>query len=225
MTISRFFATVTVTALFASVASATILTFDQKVPVSNSELVEQAYGDNVTALTDGNDNSYGVGAEGFTPDVTVTYQGFNGSSPSIELWNTGYGDLTNVLYDEFDFVGRLEIRFEASPGFFVQLYDWDMATYSGSDDTIDFVRVLDGNDNVLANFPDQVISSSTRTSFDFASDPLTAPVIRLQFDAGNLGGSSDNIGVDNIRFGQVVPEPASLVLLSVAGLLVARRRG
>lgn len=226
MTISRFFAAASVTAVFASVASATILTFDQDVPVSNGELASQDYGDNVSALVDANNFAYGVSSEGFTPDVTVTYQRIGGSDTAVAaLWRTGFGDLVNVLYDEIDNVGEFEVRLEAAAGFLVQLYDWDMATFSSVDDTIDFVRVLDGDDNVLASFPDQLISASTRTSFDFASNPLTAKVIRLQFDSGNLGISSDNIGIDNIRFGQVVPEPASLALLGLGGLWLARRRG
>ena len=86
------------------------------------------------------------------------------------------------------------------------------------------MRVLDGDDNVLANFPNQTISETTRTPFDFSANPLTAPVIRLQFDSGNLGFLSDDIAFDNIRFGQAIPEPASLALVGLGGVLMLGRR-
>jgi hypothetical protein len=39
---------------------------------------------------------------------------------------------------------------------------------------MNFVRVLDGNDHVLANYPDQMVSRNSKTSFDFTAEPAAA---------------------------------------------------
>lgn len=218
---------------WASAAHGTILTFDQNNPdgsgVSNFEGIDQTYGDNVTGSPDANNNGYAFGDEGTTPNVTVEYTGFgtNPGSADPSLWTTGYGNLTNILFEDNDNFGLLNVVFTAEPGWEVQLFEFDMAAFSNaftSDPTINFVRVLDGDGNELFFEEDAVISESTRTSFDFTSEPLTASTIQLQFDTGNLGGLSDDIAFDNVRFGQVIPEPATAALLLVVAAGLPRRR-
>lgn len=195
-------------------AHATILTFDQDNPdgsgVSNFENIDQTYGDNVTGEPDANGNGYDFGSEGTTPNITVEYTGFDNASADPDLWTTGYGDLTNILFEDADNVGRLNVVFTAAPGWLVELYEFDMASFDSafsdsSDPTINFVRVLDGDDNELFRSNNQAVDQKTRTPFNFTNSPLTASVLKLQFDSGNLGGLSDDIAFDNIRFGQVVP--------------------
>ena len=58
-------------------AAYTILTFDDLLnvggnPIGNGQLIDQDYGDRVTGLIDAA-GSYGVGSEGFTPNVVVDY--------------------------------------------------------------------------------------------------------------------------------------------------------
>ena len=55
-------------------------------------------------------------------------------------------------------------------------------------------------------------------------DGLEAPVVTLVIDLTGLGMTSDNVGIDNVVFAQIVPEPRALLLLSGAALLGAWRR-
>jgi len=55
-----------------------------------------------------------------------------------------------------------------------------------------------------------VISETTRSSYDFTGAPFQAREIRIQFDSGNLGNLSDDIAIDNIRFGQVAVDPVDI---------------
>jgi hypothetical protein len=45
-----------------------------------------------------------------------------------------------------------------------------------------------------------------------------------EVNSQNLGGLSDDIAFDNIRFGQIVPEPATLLALTL-GWAALRIRG
>jgi hypothetical protein len=73
--------------------------------------------------------------------------------------------------------------------------------------------------------------AAMHTAFNFAA-PLSAAQLIIQIDHGNLAeGMQDNIGIDNIRFGQnppaAVPIPPALWLFG-SGLLgligIARRK-
>jgi len=204
-----------------ALASASILTFDQNVPVSDFEIVDQNYGDNITATTMGV-FGYGVGAEGFTPDVLVSY-GPAGADPS--LWSTGYGDLTNILFENADGFGNLEVTFTGTNGFGVSLHSFEMSAFSSafsSDPTINHVRVLDGNNNELLRMNNVSISESSHTTFSLGS--ISAPTIVLNFNSANLGGLSDDIAFDNIRFSQFsIPEPTMLALGALGLPMLARR--
>jgi len=207
-------------ALLPGVASATILTFDQGT-VSNFEAVDSTYGDDVEATLEGTSEfGYGVGAEGFTPNVQLSY---GVATPA--LWTTQYGDLTNILYHSAN--GVLTVTFTADPGFLVQLYEFDAAVWPSptSDQTINAVRVSDGI-NTLFEELSATISGATSTLFDFTGGaPLTAPQLILTIDALNLGAASDNIGIDNVRFGQIaIPEPSTLAIAALGLLGIGCRR-
>jgi hypothetical protein len=182
-------------------SAATELTFDI-AGIGNSAVLPDEYGDRVTALTMGS-FSYAESGEGFTPNVEVEY--VRGPAQPA-WWGPNYGDLQGVLYEERDGFGELEIVFRADPGFAVVLYSWDMAAYtpqSPSDPIINSVFVSNGIGCDRFRQDDAAISAATRTAFNFSSNPIAGRVIRLTFDSSNLGGASDNIGFDNIRFGQM----------------------
>ncbi len=220
-------------AILASVpaaASATVLTFDISGGVSNFEVVPQAYGDNVAASPQAG-HSYGVGAEGFTPNVTVSY-GAAGEDPN--LWTTGYGDLTNILFNDADGDTTFTTTFTADAGYLVDLYSFDMAWFFDTSANVQGFTVRDGSNNVLhSQGPFVLPGGATHLTFSFAQ-PLSAATLQLVVDLTGLGSVSDDLGLDNIRFGQSlvpppgVPEPGTWALMIGgffgAGALLRRRQ-
>ncbi|MBX3176846.1 MAG: PEP-CTERM sorting domain-containing protein [Candidatus Hydrogenedentes bacterium] len=208
----------------AGSAGATILTFDDLLnvggnPIGNGQLIDQDYGDRVTGLIDAT-GSYGVGSEGFTPNVVVDY-----GVPNPAFWSTAYSDLTNVIYIPGVGQGPLEVLFTADAGYEVQLYGFDVGSWL-SNSAVRTIRVYDQNNAVLFESLADVILASTHTSFDF-NGPLTAESLRIEIDQTGLGGSSDNVGIDNIRFGQTshapIPEPATVTLMGLGALALGAR--
>jgi hypothetical protein len=220
-------------------SAATVLQFDQArdaatqtmvVPTAAGSSVPQDYGDHVNGAVmnvPGGQFTYGNGGEGFTPNVTVDYS----SGTDVFLWTTQYGDLTNVLYAHalagIPNPNSLTVRLAADSGFQVQLYAFDLAGWSNADYTISAVSVLGGMTTLFSQSNVLVEGNFTgprHSTFNFAS-PLIAQDLSIVIDFSNLpGGTQDNIGLDNIRFGQTSPsvtpvsEPGAALLL-VSGLL------
>ena len=225
-----------------AVAHATVLEFDQirlsgdVVPTISGNAVPQDYGDRATgAVVDvsGGQFTYGNAGEGYTPNVLVEY--FTGAAtainPGVSIWQAGYGDLTNLIFGNNNSLS-LNVRISADPGYQVQLYHFDLAGYPGADYVIDAVRISDGTSSLMEQFDVPVEGDAAgpgHSAFDFAS-PLTAAQLLIEIDYGNLPGSQqDNIGLDNLRFGQsppaVVPLPPTGLLLGfgLAGLVGSLR--
>jgi hypothetical protein len=229
---------------------ATILLFDQERdaatasivgPTSSGGRLPSDYGDHVTGAVmavPGGFFTYGDGGEGFTPDVAVdvfTADATPGDSHA-RLWQTGYGDLVNVVFGEGPGIGgsaQLNVRLSAAPGFVVDLYGFELAGWPEADFTIAAVEVLAGA-ATLFSAADVLVegnaSGPRHTTFAFGP-PLSAPEILVRLDLSNLAvGARDNVGIDSIRFGQTpppIPEPgtAALLLCGIAATAAARRRG
>jgi hypothetical protein len=140
-----------------------------------------------------------------------------------------YGDLTNVLIGNNN-SQSLYVRLTADAGFDIQLYHFDLAGWPSTDYTINGVTVFDDLSILYAQSNVLVEGTTGHTVVDFTT-PLTAVELLIQVDYSNLPGSiHDNIGLDNIRFGQYppapVPEPAACWLFGL-GLLVlfGKKRG
>jgi hypothetical protein len=212
----------------ANPAHATILTFDDDLPVSNGELIDENYGDQVVSTTMAGNLLYSVGSEDFTPNVVVDY-GPSNANPALST--TGYGNLTNVLFPNAARLGILELTFTADPGHHVQLMSWDMAALTNafvSKPTINSVKVLDAaNSNAeLLSLTNVSIAKNAHTPFDFSANPFTSRKLTLRFDSANLGLKAKDIAIDNVTFGQIpVPEPASIAMLALGiGCGLYRRR-
>lgn len=237
-----------------SMAHATILTFDIRdpgqYPFSEDfpEGVPQGqfagYGNHVsgpTALNGSLQFGYGVGAEGYTPNVTVQYGPFSIFTGGPQLWRYDFGDLDRVMYqgstgavgNDYD---HLDIILTAAPGYDVVLYGFDLGGWFRTDYTIASVIVFDGQPfpfltptNQIEILTDVLVQGSQgHTSISFATPPR-GHELWLRIDAGNLGDLSENIGIDNIRFGeaptaQTVPEPAGLALVGAALAALSWRR-
>ncbi|MBL8179257.1 MAG: PEP-CTERM sorting domain-containing protein [Bryobacterales bacterium] len=242
-------------------AKATILTFsitDTGGCCSLSEdfpeglPIDQTYGDRVNSpsTTSGAVTfNYGVGAEGYTPNVEVGYGPFSIFTGGPSLWRYDYGDLDRVLYQGsvpnqqntgFDY-DYLLIVLRADPGFEAVLHSFDVSGWFESDFTIDSVSVYDNEFNGFFPAQNRVFhdpnasilgAGPTHSTYSF-NTPITGNTISILIDAANLGLDSINIGVDNIRFGQQIdptpniPEPStlSLTLLAAGGLAAWHRRG
>lgn len=236
----------------SQIANASILTFDITNPnnplYSGTEAYPEGYpinpnyGDRVTAITatDGIDTfAYGVGAEGFTPNVTAEYGPFTVTpGPGFpELWRYDYGDLDHILYQgsrgangATDY-NVLTIELIADPGYEVQLYGFDLGGWNQTDYEINGVAVFDGipfpfitpTNQIFQQYPADVLGAGpTHTTFSFGT-PLQSDHIYILIDANNLGSDSELIGIDNIRFGQVeavaaVPEPTTLAIWGIGAL-------
>jgi hypothetical protein len=234
----------------APAAQATILLFDQErgigldppvLPAGSGGMLPADYGDNVTGAVmavPGGFFTYGDGGEGFTPDVTLDIfsAAATATDAGINLWQTGYGDLVNVIFTDGPGIAGaplLSIRFTAAAGFAVDLYGFDLAGF-GVDYVIAGVSVLAGATTLFSEANVLVHGDAVgprHTSFAFAT-PLSAPELLLQVDLSNLAsGIQDNVGLDSVRFGQtpprVVPEPGLALALAALGLAAqaARRRG
>lgn len=228
---------------------ATILTFDiTDLSYPGAEnfpegfQISQAYGDFVTSTSvpfGGGTFDYGVGAEGFTPNVSVDYGPVSAQTGGPSLWRYNYGDLIRILYQGSTFTGSgtdydyLVITLQADPGFEVLLYGFELAGWFETDYTVMGVAVYNSVFNDL--FPDQnrvfhdpnamvMGSGPSHTSYVFGT-PLRGRTIAIFIDASNLGATSELIGIDNIWFGQDVeiPEPATLTLMIGGSLLLAGR--
>lgn len=229
---------------------ATILLFDQERdatghpgvgPITSGGAPPDDYGDHVTGevmAVPGGFFTYGDGGEGFTPDVSVDVfsAAATATNPGVRLWQTGYGDLENVIFaDGPGTAGAplLSVRLTAAPGYEVDLYGFDLAGF-GADYVIAGVSVFAGattlfsEENVLVQGD---LSGPRHTSIAFAT-PLSAPELLLQVDLSNLpAGIQDNVGMDSIRFGQtpprIVPEPTigqAVVVLGLSCAFIRRRK-
>jgi hypothetical protein len=212
-------------------AHASILTFDEArrsgvvVPTVSGSRVPQDYGDRVTGVSQavpGGHFTYGEAGEGFTPNVLVDYFAGSTAGPDgVSLWEDSYGDLVNVLFGNQNSI-TLNVRLTADAGVQVLLYHFDLAGWPNADYAISGVRVFD-DDAILYSQNNVLVEGNLaglrRTSFDFPN-PLSGRELLIEIDYSNLPGSQqDNLGLDNIRFGQFpaaqISEPASGLLLGL----------
>jgi hypothetical protein len=223
-------------------AAATILVFDQMreaglvVPVVSGNGVPQDYGDRVAGTVQavpGGQFTYDEAGEGFTPNVVAEYFATGGTGANqVSLWHENYGDLINVVFGNQN-SGTLTVRLTADAGFDAQLYHFDLGGWSNADFTVGEVRVRDAVTTVFSASNVLVegdFDGPRHTSFDFPL-PLSGSELLIEIDYSNLpGNQQDNIGIDNIRFGQDppgrVPEPSAscLICICLCAFCAHRRR-
>lgn len=228
---------------FTSSASATILTFQMGQPDGASVL--PAYGNRVGGAPQPPFFQYGDLANP-TPNITVTYGTglkFAPSAPGNPARQ--YGDLTEVIYHQPVAVGEsaiINITLTADPGFRVLLWYFDLAAIVNFNEdlpvkSIRVTNALSGADLIAPIFnqgtPQNPLSivpgtmPARHNRYIFPDAPVSAQSINIAIDVLNLGVAKvDRIGLDNIRFTQDPPIPASgsAAALAVGGLLAARRR-
>jgi hypothetical protein len=199
--------------LLAVPANATVLTFDADPAFVDYQIIPQDYGDRVSSSpqpADPPNYSYGA-AGGWTPNVVVQYASEFGD---ISFFSTDYGDLTNVIENEYDGNNKLYITFTADPGYLVHLQAFDLGGWPHTNQTVYSITVSDGS-TTLYSASDVLAPGSGHNT---VSPDVQAQELILTLDI-RLGFDSDYVGLDNIQFSQsLVPIPGSLLLLGT-GLL------
>ncbi|MFN3165793.1 MAG: PEP-CTERM sorting domain-containing protein [Phycisphaeraceae bacterium] len=166
-----------------------------------------------------NDGTFGTAAGASTATgaaSTGTYIGQTGGSGSYAFTITAGVD--QVILETFHFDARRKRN--NSPE------NWSVDVVAGD---ISLVNLGSGSlGNTLGT-----IGPSDHDDFDLdmtgladnVLDPGQSATVRISWSGGNPTNSDQRTYMDNVGFsGQVVPEPASLALLSLGGLMIARRR-
>ncbi len=205
-------------------AATTVLTFPTTscanlsgpVICGNNSTLSQLYGDQA-----GLDVSY---RSLFLPgDPASPGNGVN--QTSLYWYNTGYGDLTGVLYGTAGLTVAEEITFAlTTPGNIITLNSLDFAGYNGNRNTS--FRIYDLAYNLLYNSGAVVAPGTGHSSLSFNVSNGTG--LRLQY-----GPDGFNTGIDNISFSinpavnNAVPEPATWAMMlfgfGLVGSILRRR--
>ncbi|MFE8072910.1 hypothetical protein QQM79_17765 [Marinobacteraceae bacterium S3BR75-40.1] len=182
-------------------ANGTVLIFEG-FSANDYDPIPQGYGDNVTAVSDGN-GDYEQG-NGFTPNVQASYrtlQDYGNSSqtwPSLAYWRKDYGDLRDIAFSGID--GDVaELTLQADAGYEVILNSIEMAGWFRADLT-GTLRIYNGDYSTLLYELDplQVNGDGPGNSGDHSTFAInvSAPEIHVQW------GRDWNIGIDNVNFDQ-----------------------
>ncbi|MBN2512483.1 MAG: hypothetical protein JXB18_06055 [Sedimentisphaerales bacterium] len=211
----------TVLALFlmpvAAELNAAVLTFDIS-GLPNGYIISNDYGDRVSCSQIGNFH-YGL-ESGVTPNITVTYAGDHTWSAFPTFWTTGYNDLYNVIENESDGDTGYQVIFQADPNVIVQLKSFDVGNWGGQLNVPE-IRVTNSDGTILFQTTNVTLPASSvkqHVHFDMPPDVRGTKLI-LRVDTTNLGGASDNIGLDNICFSQDPPVPRPSVDIDNNGIV------
>jgi len=207
---------------------ATILTFNGLLGPTGGQIaqydpINQAYGDNVTSMSDAA-GTYLMG-NAWTPNITTSFVTRDGTSNTIlfnqvDWWDTNYGDLVNVAFPAQSNGAYGEIELTAAPGWRVRLNSFDEGGYSQTDHTGQRVTVTDGTSNtILFQEPNTTIRGANGTHSTFTPN-VDGSVLFIRYAYNNWDVAIDNINFDQIPAESQVPEPGTFGLAALAGLAI-----
>jgi hypothetical protein len=182
--------------------------------------------------------TYGT-AGGATTHVVADYLGndagndvvgYNYGMDIVRQSEGGFDSPFSALpyYPDLGTTKRRVITLTADPGYYVSLQGFKLQDFFGQKhlSALDVIGI--NADNSTTSLwtdptPDAVFGSTSKTytTTDFGG-PIVYRSLAIEFTE-----TADNLNYfafTNIQFSEVVPEPASLSLLAVAGLIITRRR-
>jgi len=216
-TMKRVFLLAGLLAAVCSDLGATVLTFDVD-GLPNGQILSSDYGDRVSCSRMGNFH-YGL-ESGVTPGITVTYVGDHTWSAFPIFWTSDYNDLHNVIENESDGDTGYQVIFQADPNIVVRLEGFDVGNWGGQVNVPE-IRVTDGGGTILFQTTNVTLPASSvkqHVHFDLPAE-VRGAILILRVDTTNLGGASDNIGLDNIGFSQDPPAPRPSVDIDESGIV------
>jgi hypothetical protein len=202
------------------------LTFEGAGTAGDGSTILDSYGDNVTG--DGVPlPAYGYDeGNGWTPNIAVDHE-VRAADDSVIIvadlayYGAGYATPDVAYQVGNELIG--ELTFTPDAGYSVRINSFRISVWNDGATYTDTVLRLKNaaRDAVLWSTGPESLNSSTGPAtvvipVNYTGNP--GQPLRLQF------GLDWNIGIDDINFDQVIPEPASaLLLMGVTPLLVRRR--
>jgi len=145
---------------------------------------------------------------GWTPSVVVDYQA--DGAPTRYRWWDEYSDLTGVAYYEVDMTSEISVILLADAEYEVELAGFDLGSFAG-ELLLRSVSVMDLSGAILFQELDVMVpEADSEEHLRFCQiPPLSGRQLAIVVDVGGLGARSDELGIDNIRFGQILDSPGS----------------
>lgn len=176
---------------------------------ATTSTLNTGYGDYVDGPMSGGISYTGTGT--FTPHVAAAFGAESlGNGSGLFKWGTGYNDLVDVVYGAINGGGpgstgqaELLVTLSADPGYLATIESFDLGNW-GPAITAPYVRVVDEAGTVL--FEELDVALNPNTSPDernFVLSPApSGKILTLRISVVGLGGFADNVGIDNLTFGE-----------------------
>jgi hypothetical protein len=187
-----------------------------------------------TAYPDGSSHTwynYDDDGEGFTPNIGVSYS-TDGSNPPLLTYDDGFWPRVA----ELDLKGHFYFTFTPDPGYAVKVNSFLLRSWGSSPPTITSDWTLWSGSvggTVLASSKTDGQGQAGGPSQSFTLDDISPPfsvATNAGFSSGPLildvnfaAGTDGYFSLDDLNFEQALPEPASVTLLALGGVLTLRR--
>jgi hypothetical protein len=214
--------------LFVAASSkASILTFEIDNTANNDSMQTSHpnYGDAVNSLTqtDGSFTNHYLQGNAFTPSINLSYSQTTGSSQNYyhdTQWPVGVDYLFTATSPGLP--AQFFLTFTPTVGDIgVQVNSFRLFRYITGTETIDWKLHQATSSGTVFDSGSAVLTTSyPGVSISTAGQNYVGTVV---LEISHLSGDPQGLGLDDVNFDQV-PEPSSVLLACMGGLLLGRRR-